>query len=131
MGTLISYAAIAAGGAAGGALRYLIGTAVDRRTGSTFPWGTWIVNVSGSLLLGVLAGLVLRLGWPGETWAAALMIGLCGSYTTVSSFSLQSIGLVRDRQGLKSAAYVISSLLACLLAAALGLALTAGGLTAP
>lgn len=131
MDTLPVYLAIAVGGALGGALRYLVGTLIDTRTQSAFPWGTWWVNVSGSLLLGVLAGIAIRTSSPDALWAAGLMIGLCGSYTTVSSFSLQALELYRDGHRVVTMAYVLSSVVLCLAAAGLGMAVAAGGAMTP
>ena len=128
---LISYLAIALGGALGGALRYWIGGLVDQRHEGRLPWGTLIVNISGALVAGLLAAAFERAGLLDSPAAAALLVGVCGSYTTVSSFSLQTLSLARSGQCAQAAGYVAGSAAGCLLAIAvgygLGAALLAGG----
>ena len=89
---------VGAGGAVGSLLRYYIGRWVDARVGGTgFPWGTFAVNVSGSFVLGVTALLVTE-RLPPEYRSAYLLIGtgLCGGYTTFSTFEWETFQLVRD-----------------------------------
>jgi CrcB protein len=89
---------VALGSALGGMARYGVSGAVARRIGETFPWGTLVVNVSGCLVIGVFAAVIA----PGGALAGSLtvrqlvLIGLCGGYTTFSSFSLQTLALARD-----------------------------------
>ena len=86
------------GSALGGMGRYWCSGVIARAFGETFPWGTIIVNASGSLIIGFLATLMSpdgRLLVPPDA-RTFLMIGLCGGYTTFSSFSLQTLNLVRD-----------------------------------
>src|SRR5260370_11930545 len=89
---------VALGSALGGVARCLVSGAVARRIGETFPWGTLVVNVSGCLVIGVFAAIIA----PGGALAGSLtvrqllLIGLCGGYTTFSSFSLQTLALARD-----------------------------------
>ena len=95
---MLSYFWIGVGSAVGGMGRYWCTNVVARHFGEYLPWGTIVVNVSGSLLLGILAALVTADGRPlisGDA-RALLMIGLCGGYTTFSSFSLQTLNLVRN-----------------------------------
>lgn len=118
---------VAAGGALGGVARYLITRAATRRFGESFPWGTAAVNVSGALLIGVLAGTAsMPAGLPdmGLGLWAALGIGLLGSYTTVSSFAMQILVLARDKRPVQAAGYLLGSIAAGLAAVAMGLALT-------
>ncbi|HKB04663.1 MAG TPA: fluoride efflux transporter CrcB, partial [Gemmataceae bacterium] len=86
------------GSAAGGVLRYYLGRWVDERFGGTgFPWGTFVINVSGSFILGVLALLVLERLPPDYRWAYLLLgTGFCGGFTTFSTFSWETFQLVRD-----------------------------------
>lgn len=107
--------------AAGAVARYQLDRSVSARAAGGFPWGIWLVNVSGSILLGVLAGLTLRNGWD-PAILTVIGTGFCGSYTTFSTFAVQST--VRGRT---AAWYVIASVGAAIAAAALGLAM-AGGL---
>ena len=122
---------IVAGSAAGGVARYWLAGAVDRRYGERFPWGTLAVNASGALAIGMIAAIALadeRLAAWG-LWHLAV-IGFLGSYTTVSSFSLQTLVLARNGTHLAAAAYVALSLVLCLGGAALGYAAAAALLAA-
>lgn len=112
------------GSALGGTARYWLSGAVGRKVGETFPWGTMLVNVSGSLVLGIVAAIAARSGWAAADHAWRLVvIGFLGSYTTVSSFSLQTLALARDRGMRRALANVVLSVVLCLSAAALGLVL--------
>lgn len=81
----------------------------------SFPWGTFAVNVAGSLLIGLLAGLLHRHSWP-ESWRIFLGVGVLGGFTTFSAFSLETLQLIEQGRGLSAALYVLGSL-ACGLAA--------------
>jgi fluoride exporter len=109
---------VALGSALGGMARFFVSGVVGRRFGETFPWGTMVVNVSGALLLGLVAGAV---GEQGDTafWAF-IAIGCLGSYTTVSSFSLQTLALAREGDWRRAAGNVVLSLVLCLGAVTLG-----------
>jgi CrcB protein len=120
------------GSALGGVARYGVSGAVARRIGEIFPWGTLTVNVSGSFVIGLFAALTA----PGGTLAGArlavafVMIGLCGGYTTFSSFSLQTLNLARDGEWRRAIANIAASTALCLLAVWAGFALgafTSGG----
>jgi len=110
------------GSVLGGVTRYFLSVVIARRVGETFPWGTLIINVSGSLLIGVFGALAQDdaslLASP-DPWLFAVT-GFLGCYTTVSSFSLQTLSLARDGQGIRAAFYVAISVVLCLLAVALG-----------
>ena len=106
------------GSALGGMARYGVSGAVARRIGETFPWGTLVVNVSGSFVIGVFAALVAP-GGPlaGERMAGAfVMIGLCGGYTTFSSFSLEMLNLARDGEWARALGNIVASAVLCILA---------------
>ncbi|GAB1689113.1 fluoride efflux transporter CrcB [Krasilnikovia sp. M28-CT-15] len=107
---------IVLGAAVGAPLRYLADRAVQARHDSLFPWGTFAVNVSGSLLLGLLTGLPV-----GPAWSALLGTGFCGALTTYSTFSFETLKLARDGARLLAVANVAGSLLAGLGAAYVGL----------
>jgi CrcB protein len=112
------------GSALGGMARYWLSGAVGRTVGETFPWGTMAVNVSGALAIGIVAAIAARGGWAaGEHGWPLVVIGLLGSYTTVSSFSLQTLALARDGEWRRAAANVALSVVLCLSAAAVGLVL--------
>lgn len=115
---------IGLGSALGGIARYLVSNAIASRWGDSFPWGTLLVNVTGSLLIGFLAGLSdppSRMLVPTAA-RQFLMIGLMGGFTTFSSFSLQTLELLRDGEVLLATLNATASLALCLLAAWLGLA---------
>lgn len=111
---------VAAGGAAGAVLRYLLDRRVQRLTGSDFPHGTLTVNVLGSAVLGLLTGLALD-GAPGDAARAAVGVGLCGSLSTYSTFGYDAVRLVTERARLSAVLYVVVTVLAGLAAAGLGL----------
>lgn len=117
---------VAAGGAVGGALRYSVSGWFARRIGETFPWGTLIVNASGAWLLGILMGRLAAGSTTTDNLWLLLGVGAIGSYTTVSSLSLQTLLLLKDRQLPRALAYLGLSLFTGLGAGALGLWL--GGL---
>ena len=102
---------VAIGSALGGIARYFLSGWVARRVGETFPWGTMSVNVSGAFLIGLFAGLaadstgIFALPNP---WLFAVT-GFLGCYTTVSSFSLQTLSLARDGEGGRAMGYVVLS----------------------
>ena len=115
--------AIAAGGALGSVLRYGLGTAVTRWAGSGFPWGTLAVNAMGSFLFGLLAfGLVERL--PGESALRAfLLVGLLGAFTTFSTFSFETLGLLQEGEMGRALMNMFASVALCVLLAFAGFAL--------
>ncbi len=111
------------GGFLGGTARFLVSGAVGRRIGETFPWGTLLVNVSGAACIGLLAGLADASGGAlaGPYFRAFLLVGFCGGYTTVSSFSLQTLSLGQDGQPGLALLNVAMSTAFCLFAVAAGL----------
>ncbi|MDX1587699.1 MAG: fluoride efflux transporter CrcB [Oleiphilaceae bacterium] len=111
---MISWLAVALGGAAGGALRYWVNGLVVQRTGEVFPWGTLLVNLSGCALMGALAVLAGTQGGLDKATMALLMAGFCGSYTTVSSFSLQTLMLFQQGEASQAVANIILSLFGCM-----------------
>ena len=115
--------AVIVGSALGGMARFWLADAIGRRLGERFPWGTLAVNASGALAIGVLAALLLGPAGSGTgTWHFAVL-GFLGSYTTVSSFSLQTLALAHDRAWRRAAANIVLSLGLCLPAAGAGLLL--------
>jgi fluoride exporter len=109
------------GGAIGSALRYAMSVWIAEATHSTFPWGTLTVNVLGSLVITGLTGpdgplLVSPAG------RAFVTIGILGGFTTFSSFSLQTMLLLQDGQWISAGGNVLSSVVLCLLAVGVGIA---------
>jgi fluoride exporter len=116
------YLWIALGSALGGAGRYWCSGVIARHVGETFPWGTLVVNVVGSLLIGLVATLSEPDGrlLMNATTRQFFMMGLFGGFTTFSSFSLQALNLVRDGQWLSASLYVLVSVALCLVGVWLG-----------
>jgi CrcB protein len=117
-------AVLIVGGALGAPARYFVDGWVEPRIDSVFPWGTLVVNVTGSLLLGVITGLALYHGL-GDVPRAAIATGFCGAYTTFSTFSYETVQLIETGEHGRAVANALGSVAAGLLAAGLGLAVTA------
>ncbi len=116
------YLWIAIGSALGGMARYWCTGAAARLFGETFPWGTLLINILGSFVIGFFVSLT---GPDGRyvvdpNFRAFVTVGLCGGYTTFSSFSLQTLNLARDGEWLYAGLNVLFSVALCLLAAWLG-----------
>jgi fluoride exporter len=118
---------VALGGAAGAVLRYQVGRLFTHWLGpnAAFPWATLTINVTGSLLMGLLAGWLARQGSDvvggGETWRLLIGVGLLGGYTTFSAFSLELMLLVERGQPGLAALYAAASVIPGLAALWLGL----------
>ena len=114
---------VALGAAVGTPARFFVSGLVARRFGETFPWGTLVVNVSGCAVMGAVGCFAfLRDLASDSAFALVVATGFLGSYTTVSSFALQTRALVRDGEGRLALGYVALSLLLCLGAVAGGFA---------
>jgi CrcB protein len=120
----IAYLWVALGGALGSVARFWINGLVIEQTNATFPWGTLVINVTGSFVIGVIGALAIpegRMDSPSRQFATQfLMIGVCGGYTTFSSFSLQTLNLLRDREWLYAGGNVLLSVILCMIAVWLG-----------
>src|ERR1700757_2094145 len=113
---------VAIGGAIGSMARLWLGVKVTLLTGLAFPWGTILVNIVGSLVIGFVAtltGPTGRVPIPVEA-QAFVMVGLCGGFTTFSAFSLQTLELARDGRLLYAGANIVLSIVLCLVAVTLG-----------
>ncbi|WP_406324876.1 fluoride efflux transporter CrcB [Streptomyces niveus] len=117
------YLLVAIGGVVGAPLRYLTDRAVQVRHDTVFPWGTFTVNVVGSLILGLLTGAALS-GTAGHTVQLLLGTGLCGAMTTYSTFSYETLRLAESGATFFAAANVIASVAAGLGAVFGGFALS-------
>jgi len=116
---------VAVGSALGGTARYFLSGFIARRVGETFPWGTLLVNISGALLIGIFGALARNnasLVASSNPWLFAVT-GFLGCYTTVSSFSLQTLSLARDGEGSRALSYVVMSVALSLGAVAAGFTL--------
>ena len=125
---MLRYLWVALGGALGSVARYYFSGVVARHWGESFPWGTMVVNVTGCLIIGFFATLT----GPDGRWLARsdlrlefFMVGICGGYTTFSSFSLQTLSLLQDGEWLYAAGNVVLSIVSCLAAVWIGHVLAA------
>lgn len=118
----VTYLMVALGGAIGSVARYWAAIAVARAWGAAFPWGTVLINISGSFLIAFFGGLTAASGaLPASNHLRVLvMVGFCGGYTTFSSFSLQTLELLNDGQALAAMGNILVSVIPGLLAAAAG-----------
>lgn len=113
--------AVALAGGVGSALRYLVDNALPVRVRARFPWGTAVVNLTGSFALGVVAGLAAR-GMP-EVWVTVLGVGLIGGYTTFSTASLETVRLALAGKRWTALLNGFGILIACVSLSLLGYAL--------
>ncbi|TLU73573.1 fluoride efflux transporter CrcB [Lichenicoccus roseus] len=118
---------VAAGGALGSVLRYLIGVVTTAAWGSAFPWGTILINIAGSFVIGLFAAGTVAGGVlpASQALRVFVMVGLCGGFTTFSSFSLQTLELLRGGRAGMALLNVTLSVLLCLAAVAAGFQLGA------
>ncbi|WGL17078.1 fluoride efflux transporter CrcB [Microbulbifer bruguierae] len=119
----MQWIAIALGGAVGAILRHLIAIWSFPVFEQRFPLGTLIVNVLGSLLIGIAYVAIVERGMLGQEWRLLIMTGLFGALTTFSTFSLETVLLWHNGQPLTALAYVVVSFLVCLAATAAAIAL--------
>jgi CrcB protein len=113
---------VALGSAVGGASRFALSTFVQQRASSAFPFGTLIVNVTGSLILGFVLRYALGSPSVSAEVRALLTTGFCGGYTTFSTFSYESIALIEDGDYRRAAIYIALSVVVSLIATFLGIA---------
>jgi CrcB protein len=119
---MLEYILVMVGGALGTGARFWVSGFVAERGGELFPWGTLVVNITGSFAVGFLAAFMDPQGFflMSPRLRQFLMIGVCGSYTTFSSFSLQTLDLVRDGDWFKAGLNTLLSVVCCLAAVWLG-----------
>jgi|SRR6185437_934002 fluoride exporter len=120
---MYTYLSVALGGALGSMARYATGVYVGRWLGTAFPWSTLLINIVGSFLIGAFAeSFALR--WDvSQSTRVFLVVGICGGYTTFSTFSLDVVTLINRGEALAAGAYIVASV-------ALGLLALYGGLHA-
>lgn len=122
-GCSMNYILVFVGGGLGATLRYVINMTCARCMGTAFPWGTFIINVTGSAVMGLIAGYLAFKGEASQPWRLFLMTGILGGYTTFSAFSLDTAVLYeRGELGL-ALAYVLGSVVLSIAGLFAGLAL--------
>jgi CrcB protein len=114
---------VAIGSAIGGVARYLLGGLVQRMFETTFPVGTLLINASGSLLLGAIMRYAIETPTLSPDLRAFLTIGLCGGYTTFSTFSYETVSLLQDGEWARAGSYVVASVALALICTLLGFVL--------
>jgi fluoride exporter len=122
---MLPYMWVAIGGALGTTARYWLSGVVARSVGETFPWGTLVINVTGSFVIGFFGALTGPDGrlFVGSTARQFVMVGMCGGYTTFSSFSLQTLNLMNDGEWLQGGVNIGLSVLLCMIAVWAGVVL--------
>ena len=119
----MSYLLVFVGGGLGASLRHFINVTFARHMGTGFPWGTFIINITGSTVMGLIAGYLAFKGEASQPWRLFLMTGILGGYTTFSAYSLDA-ALLYERGELGLAAlYVIGSVVLSIAGLFAGLAL--------
>jgi fluoride exporter len=101
--------AVACGGALGSVARYLVGIGSGKLFGIDFPWGTLIINITGSFLIGLFVGMFATRWDLSQAVRVFLTVGICGGYTTFSTFSLDAYYLMERGQAVAAGAYMIGS----------------------
>jgi fluoride exporter len=119
---VITALAVGAAASFGAVARYLVDQSVARRFGKVFPLGTFLINITGSFVLGLLTGLAAHHGLSPQAVAIA-GTGVCGGYTTFSTYSYETVRLMEDGSGLLAFGNLLGSVACGLVAAALGLGL--------
>ena len=113
-----AWVAVAVGGAIGSVGRFWLTIVMTTLTGPRFPWGTLLINVLGSMVIGLVAGLTLtpaRVGMHPDI-RIFLMTGVCGGFTTFSAFSLQTLELMQSGDVVPALGYAVGSVVLCVLA---------------
>jgi len=119
---MITWLVVALGSALGGMARYGVGLLAVRLVGASFPWGTLLINVVGSFVIGLFGALTLADGpMPASAELRVfVMVGICGGFTTFSSFSLQTVDLLQAGETAAAAFYIVASVALCLAGTFLG-----------
>ena len=119
----MSYLLVFVGGGLGATLRYLINVTCARTLGTGFPWGTFLINITGSTVMGLIAGYLALKGEASQPWRLFLMTGILGGYTTFSAYSLDAALLYERGEIGLAALYVLGSVVLSIAGLFAGLAL--------
>jgi len=122
---LDKYLVVLAGAGLGGLARYVASTWIMEKYGGRFPLGTFVINITGSFLIGVLMTLFLERWQPNHNWRLFLVVGVLGGYTTFSSFEYETFQALRDSARWMGLLYVLSSVVLGYLGVWLGAAIAA------
>lgn len=114
---------VALGSAVGGMTRYLLGTFIQQRAGTTFPVGTLLINITGSFVLAFIMRYALATSAISPEVRGLLTTGFCGGYTTFSTFTYETLGLIEEGETLRAGTYILLSVGVALVGAYLGFAL--------
>lgn len=115
---------VALGGMIGSVCRFLVVSFAARLLPSSFPFGTFAVNLIGCFAIGAVAGLAERYAWLDQEWRVFLMAGLCGGFTTFSAFAFENLELLLARDYRTFAAYSLATFVLCLVSVFCGLTAT-------
>lgn len=119
----MSYLLVFVGGGLGATLRHFINVFCARCMGTGFPWGIFIINISGSTVMGLIAGYLAFKGEASQAWRLFLMTGVLGGYTTFSAYSLDAALLYERGELMLAALYVVGSVVLSIIGLFAGLAL--------
>ncbi len=119
----MSYLLVFVGGGLGATLRHFINVFCARSLGNGFPWGTFIINITGSTVMGLIAGYLAFKGEASQPWRLFLMTGILGGYTTFSAYSLDAALLYERGEPMLAALYVVGSVALSIVGLFAGLAL--------
>ncbi|MCK0117307.1 fluoride efflux transporter CrcB [Isoptericola sp. S6320L] len=120
---LLGMLLVGLGGGIGAAARFWLADSIKARRPTGFPWGTWIVNVLGSLLIGAVTGWLVLAGPGGEPWRLLLATGLCGGFTTFSTATVETVTMFRGGRHVAAVLHALSTLAVTVLAVVGGIAL--------
>jgi fluoride exporter len=112
---------VAVGGGMGSVTRYLLGGWFAARLGASFPYGTFVINVTGSFIIGLFLAFAQERAWLSPYWRLFFAVGFVGGYTTFSTFEYESVRLLQDREMLLGALYLVGSVVTGAIGAVAGI----------